>query len=417
MSVEELQARIDHFSAEIERQREVLKQLESSKSAVQRQLNALRDPIARLPLEISSEIFLRCLSGSPTPDAEIAPTLLLNVCNSWSHIALSTPTLWNAIHMEGSGAEILGVWLQRAGNYALTISLRGSLDCGVATILGQYAGQLKHLEIYEKYLRLDPIILTSLGSLPCLETMTIAAVGDSRAIHRFSLAQTIGLVRLAPNLVQCTFHDVFTNSDYTSTEDLVLPALRCLTFGKLTPDSELHSISQDDLLRHFSLPSLETLALPFDSISTKDFSLFLKRSSPPLQKLILGGGFEIFSSAELEEWLRFIPSVSYLQLRARRTPVVDGLFSTLADPASRTLLPNLHTLKIQYDSPPLSSSSYRTLLRALSVRRAPLVCLDLRSLYARHTDIESDVYNELRQLAAEGMDIHIGTNHSNFLSL
>ncbi|KAJ6523351.1 hypothetical protein B0H19DRAFT_866849, partial [Mycena capillaripes] len=64
-----------------------------------RQLNALRDPIARLPLEISSEIFLQCLSENPTPDAEIAPTLLLNVCNSWSNIALSTPTLWNVIHV------------------------------------------------------------------------------------------------------------------------------------------------------------------------------------------------------------------------------------------------------------------------------------------------------------------------------
>ncbi|KAJ6465966.1 hypothetical protein C8R47DRAFT_957375, partial [Mycena vitilis] len=50
------------------------------------QLNALLDPIARLPVELSSEIFLRCLT--PSPDSDTAPLLLVQICRSWSYCAL-----------------------------------------------------------------------------------------------------------------------------------------------------------------------------------------------------------------------------------------------------------------------------------------------------------------------------------------
>ncbi|KAJ7453624.1 hypothetical protein B0H11DRAFT_1665734, partial [Mycena galericulata] len=98
MSVEELQARIAKISADIELQKAVLKNLERSKILFQRQLNSVRDPVARLPLEISSEIFIQCLPPLPVPGAHRAPMLLLNVCNAWTGIALSTPALWASIH-------------------------------------------------------------------------------------------------------------------------------------------------------------------------------------------------------------------------------------------------------------------------------------------------------------------------------
>ncbi|KAJ7628084.1 hypothetical protein B0H17DRAFT_1285360, partial [Mycena rosella] len=97
MSVAELQARIDSLSADIDRHKKVLQDLERSKSATQRQLNAIRDPVARLPLEISSEIFIQCLSTRPRPGALHAPMILANICTIWTDIALSTPSLWAAI--------------------------------------------------------------------------------------------------------------------------------------------------------------------------------------------------------------------------------------------------------------------------------------------------------------------------------
>ncbi|KAJ6482999.1 hypothetical protein DFH09DRAFT_1340706 [Mycena vulgaris] len=59
--IQELHGRISLLAADINQQKEVLKQLEARKSALQLQLNAILDPITRLPFDISSEIFVECL--------------------------------------------------------------------------------------------------------------------------------------------------------------------------------------------------------------------------------------------------------------------------------------------------------------------------------------------------------------------
>ncbi|KAJ6558194.1 hypothetical protein B0H19DRAFT_1376676, partial [Mycena capillaripes] len=88
---QELRARIEKISTEIDLQKEVLKNLEREKTLAQRQLNNVLDPIALLPLEISSEIFLQSLPIFPQHGAVHPPGMLfLNVCNSWADIALST---------------------------------------------------------------------------------------------------------------------------------------------------------------------------------------------------------------------------------------------------------------------------------------------------------------------------------------
>ncbi|KAJ7666658.1 hypothetical protein DFH06DRAFT_1184409 [Mycena polygramma] len=175
-----LQARIDQFSAEIELQKEVLKQLELSRIYVQRQINAIRDPMARLPLELSSEIFVQCLPlelehRSPKVDGGTAPMLLTNVCHAWAAIAISTPALWAGIHVEHPRVDILAVWLQRAQNHPLSISLHDSFDNDVAAILGQHAKQLKHLRVFEEQLRVDFDTLAGLDTFSCLESLMIEA--------------------------------------------------------------------------------------------------------------------------------------------------------------------------------------------------------------------------------------------------
>ncbi|KAJ7896270.1 hypothetical protein B0H14DRAFT_2258863, partial [Mycena olivaceomarginata] len=87
------------LDTEIGLQRELLRKLERDKSLAQRQINAVLDPMARLPFEISSEIFLKTLDPFPEPKALHAPMLLLNICYSWSDIALSTPALWAAFNI------------------------------------------------------------------------------------------------------------------------------------------------------------------------------------------------------------------------------------------------------------------------------------------------------------------------------
>jgi hypothetical protein len=102
-------------------------------------------------------------------------------------------------------------------------------------------------------------------------------------------------------------------------------------------------------------------------------------------------------------------------LYARQSPFLVDLFAALADSSSH-FLPHLNTLKIQHDGD-LFESSYQVLLSALSVRRAQLVCFDLRNLYKEQLKPGPDICAGLCQIAAGGMEIYIGTQNTNFISL
>ncbi|KAJ7046910.1 hypothetical protein C8F04DRAFT_1227078, partial [Mycena alexandri] len=306
MSVQKVQARIDNLTAEIERQKKVLDQLERSKKAAYRQLNAIRDPVARLPLEISSEIFLQCLSFSPKPPADphAAPMFLLNICNAWTNIALSNPALWAAVYIRCPCDELLRIWLKRARGYPLSVAVEGEfkLDNEIA-IVGEYSKQLKNLEIYATEPDLGPFITA--GSFPRLETSEIGSL-DPYDISYVSIAQIIDLLRLAPNLVELALHHVETLVDYDSEAGkAILPNIRSLKFGTTTNVLQSH----DDFLEYISLPDLTTLFFSFNFISAPDFSLFLERSSPPLQTLGLGRGCQDLAFSELVPCLRIVPSL------------------------------------------------------------------------------------------------------------
>ncbi|KAJ6516805.1 hypothetical protein C8R47DRAFT_1088395 [Mycena vitilis] len=87
-SVEELRARIAKLSIEVDLQKEVLKNLEKNKSIAQRQLNAFLDPVACLPVEISSDISLQSLPRRSEPSAQKVPMLLLSFLKRSSPKAL-----------------------------------------------------------------------------------------------------------------------------------------------------------------------------------------------------------------------------------------------------------------------------------------------------------------------------------------
>ncbi|KAJ6561781.1 hypothetical protein B0H19DRAFT_1142616 [Mycena capillaripes] len=57
--------------------------------AIRRQLNAVRDPVAALPLELSSKIFIYSLPLHPALGSSHIPMLLKNGCTAWSDIAQS----------------------------------------------------------------------------------------------------------------------------------------------------------------------------------------------------------------------------------------------------------------------------------------------------------------------------------------
>jgi hypothetical protein len=411
---DELRARVVELDTEIRRQRdsEVLKDLERDRSLVRRQLNALIDPVARLPVEISSEIFIQSLPPFPQPGAIHIPMLLLNICNTWRDIALSTPSLWAAIHITIRGLpprtrglrKLVSIWLERARDRPLSISLAGanydhSYDHSVVDIIWRHAHRLRHLELQEGGDDdMDYSIPlwgdTSPGALPSLETVTIRGVNGTRGFYPSHFCE---LLRLALNLVECLFCDMETNFDDTS-ETLTLPKLRRLMFG------ERRSYPQFDhhLLRYLSLPGLEEL---FADVVWSELLSFLRRTSPPLRELAL---WDESDFPLLAECLRLVPDLGRFELWYTYSPTVKKLFAALAE--STSLLPQLRTLVIQVEEvPPNCHSFWMTLLRALVARRTRIQafhCMVFRRLPDSKLPAP-DIIAAFRELVMDGMEIQI----------
>ncbi|KAJ7653383.1 hypothetical protein B0H17DRAFT_1214734 [Mycena rosella] len=229
MSIAELEARIDTISADIVRQKEVLQNLQRRKSVAQRDLNAIRDPVARLPLEISSEIFIECLPSHPSPDARHAPLLFLTVCNKWADIALATSQLWASINLDDQRSgppSLLETWLKRAGSRALSISVPHKITGEISAVIGRQAERLRDLKIYhDDY----DISLLSKAGFPFLETLTMSGLDTDQ--FSCNAVGTTNILRACPNLVECTFDGVFSADNYDE-EILVFPRVRSLNFGK-----------------------------------------------------------------------------------------------------------------------------------------------------------------------------------------
>ncbi|KAJ6519126.1 hypothetical protein C8R45DRAFT_851790, partial [Mycena sanguinolenta] len=297
MSTQELRERIAKISSSIAHQETLLKKLRENMSLLQRQLNEAVDPVARLPLEISSEIFLQCLDLFPSPGPSYAPTLLINVCNTWNRIALSIPALWAAIHIElpctQPWEQALPSWSLRAHNRPLSVSLSGNLcyfTDQISSCVWKHASRLKHLEIsdnkededdeneemyVEGYFAISLFKDTPPTSLPLLETLTIRCPTIAHRV--FLSSQIIQLLRRAPNIIECVFDSAeLLEFDDWHTKLLVLPNLRRLIFAAYT---------DDEVLNQLSLPALETLTLSMRTVSFDDFLRFLKRSAPPLEEL------------------------------------------------------------------------------------------------------------------------------------
>ncbi|KAJ6516807.1 hypothetical protein C8R47DRAFT_405345 [Mycena vitilis] len=426
-------------------QRELLKKMEEERSLLQRQLNVGQDPIARLPLEISSSIFVWCLpvDSHIRPWAGRAPMLLLNICNAWTKIALSTPALWAAIQIFFDAAstpseclvEILPLWFQRARNHPLSISLCETYDPdpAVAGIIWQQAPQMKHLEIWEEEDEdqddhdiaaetRDLFGDTNPGPLPMLETFTVRALEHGRG---FPAVQIFELLRLAPNLAECTFDCMYPVHcwDDNDAEELELPKLRRLMFGQYPaqPNSD-----EEILMKNLTLPGLEALSLSFRGFTMDDFLAFLERSSPPLKELIIGDGTRAKTFPRLAECLRLIPTLTHLELWEvwqwqPNSPFVPDLFAALAGSQGRGLLPDLQRLVIHLFVSDIPDSSWSLLLRALSARpqlQAVRVNLDVAPPALGSVKPGEEVLAAFRDLVANGKEVYIGIKDStyNFIS-
>ncbi|KAJ7458009.1 hypothetical protein B0H11DRAFT_2286787 [Mycena galericulata] len=412
VTVEALETRLAKISADI-------KNLERSKILIQRQLNSVRDPVARLPLEISSEIFIQCLPPLPLPPgAHDVPMLLLNICSAWTDIALSTPALWAAIFISCPCTEdfeqFVKTWLQRSRKHPSSVRLSGHFEEGAAPIIRLFGQQLKHLEVcYERDSFFGGLVIDALGSasaepLPLLETLTICS--SSEVKPEYHGPQLLQLLRLAPNLVECTF-GCDTYSANSIKAPLVLPNLRRLIFGGGADGPE----SGDCILEHLTLPRLETLFLSMYVIG-EELLAFLKRSSPPLRELVVGVGCENDDIPQLDECLRLVPTLIRFELWWPEGDVtVEQFFAAWAESPS-SLLPNLRSLTIRFHSvPTIPDSSWEGLLRAFTARtKIRTIRIEF---YSPSSKPAAHILAAFRELVADGMEVYIGTRKQNLCAV
>ncbi|KAJ7649936.1 hypothetical protein FB45DRAFT_1050056 [Roridomyces roridus] len=408
----QLEAQIEQISLEIERQKDVLQKLESDKIILQRQLNAERDPLARLPLEISSEIFLQCVplrpefpSGHSQPQPHLAPLLLLNVCHSWTDIALSTPALWASIRVGFPHP------------HPLQISLRGALASQVTSAVLGHSPQLQSLrlsfdaddyDVEDLGDRSYELLWSVIGrrireELPCLQALEIFGRVDfwPRSLMWLPVRR---LLDLSPNLTVLNIQRVVFSKNID--EEFEFP--RTLVLAHLRHLTHLEEFDNMDI----SAPVLETLHAPTKSLFTESFISFL-RQSPPLWKLKLSGGWDV---GNLHDSLSLVPTLTHLESSSSNTLFVKELLHFLAQ--NTQIVPKLATLQIEDVSNDDDNSPIDILMplaSILSARRGGLQKIRLTT--SSSIAILPENLAILRQFSADGLNIHVGVSQGpNILS-
>ncbi|KAJ7174043.1 hypothetical protein C8R43DRAFT_976981 [Mycena crocata] len=422
-SAADLSRRLEEISATIEHQKQVLRDLEKGKSEVQGRLNAILDPITRLPLEISSEIFLRCAVKFPTPNKHIAPLVFLSVCHSWSNIAQLIPALWAGIRIHSPRGDdfpkLMERWISRALSRSLRIALHNPPDSEVLALVHVHSHRVEALEAYLPCGdELDKITT----SFPALRTLVIGHRNDT-ALDEMSENEyyysswhprnCVQMLCAAPDVVDCTFdgpvYDI--ENDFPPFKSTTHSNLRHLRLRRNTFAS-----STAVMLRYLTLPALESLDIPVLDISCGEFLAFLDRSLPPLCSLRIEISFHAGWSADMvQSFLHLVPSLTSLELdiNLARISGTDFLDAFLKAMEADDCLPNLRTLTF-YTSVP-RREQYERLVGVLTPARACQL-ETFRVVTVRQDPAPgADVVARLRERLEDGIDIHVGPEGKNYI--
>ncbi|KAJ7621995.1 hypothetical protein DFH06DRAFT_769934 [Mycena polygramma] len=404
-STTELRARIAGLSSAIDLQKQILLDLETTRANARRELNATCDPMARLPFELSSDIFTLCLPDQPGLECGTAPLIFLSICHSWSDITRSTASLWSTIHCNNTDRAHLEIWLSRAQNLPLELSLSG-LSSEVVSVVKCHAGQVQRLDLRVEYADADHLQqMTTCTVLPALEKLKVGG----RCYYDGYFEICLAALRAAPALVECDLLGVYDPTD--AIPPFTHPCLRHLRLGinRTRIDEADDAEGGAGILKFLTLPALETLFIGVLDIPEDDLRDFFARSSPPLQSLQLGttdGNLDI-------EFLHSVPTLTSLTLDFLPFDIYD--LPTIAMLATaHSFLPNLRNLAIRGWASSLCQDI--NLIPMLVARRTRLQSVEIIS---QDMD-EPDEYTVamLRNLVEEdGIRVHVGTHEENYVWL
>ncbi|KAJ7275110.1 hypothetical protein C8J57DRAFT_1714809 [Mycena rebaudengoi] len=405
-TVAALRKRLGELASSAALQRKIPDDLERSRADTQRQLNTILDPIARLPFEISSNIFLHCLPEVCRLNARTAPILFLNVCATWAEIALSTPALWATIHVDFPRAEgfdhLFDSYLTRSRSRMLSVTFSGEPSKSISRALCQHADQVYKLELLGFPTRRDDLL--PLASFSGLKALTLdVQVYDSGEAGSFRVASLLAMLRDAPGIVVCILDNLYMDDDDDphQKEPLVLPSLQYLALG-----GGSSNYCSAFMVEYLSLPALRNLVISALDIDMTHLISFFTRSESPLRSLSINSRDIPWNPHEAAQLFGLMPTLADLSLIELAISDVTTVLELLSYSPQRFLLPQLRGLNLDSVFP--VRSDFDLLCTALSARRSQIKTF--RCVLSHPAPApDADVLDNLRALATEyGMEIHIG---------
>ncbi|KAJ7613013.1 hypothetical protein FB45DRAFT_1112673 [Roridomyces roridus] len=399
-SVHTLRRRVNSLVDAIERQKDVLRNLERQCSDAQSELNALLDPMARLPIEIASDILLQAIPTRPTWDSLL---IFLRVCRAWSNLAVATPFLWSTITDSGipqaQFATVLEKWLSLARGLPLSLILRNAHP-------STFPDTLQTLDAHTP--RIQSMDLSPLHDED-LRLMTHTFDGlTSLTIYRSRIPSDlcVELLRRAPNLVELSFVEVQFHAA-SMPRHLTHPTLQHLHFRR--PDTYYYSDTA--IIQFLTLPALQSLFLSRSDITEEELLDFLARSAPPLRQLHVRLQEDDVCSEAIVASLRLVPELTHLEVIHPDSEYDYSTFDLWAhDPYLLPALRNLTIADFYYHG----LEGYRRVLDFLAKRRASLRSLQL---IVPGEVLDDATAAALRVFQDEGMDIHVDTGKEDLFSM
>ncbi|KAJ6560319.1 hypothetical protein B0H19DRAFT_113676 [Mycena capillaripes] len=469
MATADLRRRLADLEAQIVQHNGILRKLEQSRTAVERELLATATfPVLTLPTEITAKVFVHCQAPIDYHDEwyiyTMAVRIFTAVCRAWRGVALATPILWSTlcVRLDGISIEVaskpglvegmIDRRLARAGILPLslifdtkTFPLNRLRD-----VIHRHSYRIQYLDLDIGDRDIHELGLDSVA-FPLLQRATLHYRGeadDSASPHLFGSAPQFhdlqvpsgssefdpgrftlpwsqltkfegqlwdwNLFILAQNLVEL-------KCDFEPIEDFPLVAISHPHLTSFT----LMEGSSAEIFEYLNLPALKYLDISkMESYQYPLLEPFLVRSSPPLASLSVRADDDCYGN-----WHRCLPRIANtlenLEIRDIPEEVMVRLLGLWDKERNLDALSNLRSLILRDVEGGVNLHNLVNYLeRSDKLRSFQLV-------WTRNPFLDSGYYgtgpgvlntndtvrSHLFRMARTGMEIYLGTEDKNYASI
>ncbi|KAJ7777135.1 hypothetical protein B0H16DRAFT_948840 [Mycena metata] len=374
-------ARLRQLDKAIPELQATLERLIEKRRALRREVMAY--PILILPNELTSEIFINCLSPGRVMPTPLAPPLLLaQVCSQWRAIALALPELWSRVRprrLSPNTVQLLNLWLHRAGTLPISIGLssQSPLPHTLPSWAALHSNKWEHVSLVLR--DIDLAQFATWIKVAALKTLVIGPSERTRGpipfVRGFKMAphlHEVTLLReLRPSNIDLPWDQLTTlNATGLAVPDASIaqfpsPRLRHPNLRQLILQ---YGTDHIDLLQQLELPSLTRIQLSLES-GVENVTRFLEFAAqcPNIQHMSVEAAS--LSPAEFIQCLTATPAVTMLEFHAPcRWETWRGLTLGRGRVDDDSCLPALTQLRITDEGRWLDDAAYRTLVEMVRSR-------------------------------------------------